>query len=74
MHSLKTVIVAQVFISCLMALCMIGMFTFHDLGFTREAAHIWLSTFIVAWPIAFLLSMVVSRIAFAISIRLTVKA
>jgi hypothetical protein len=74
MLSFKTVIVAQLLISCMMALSMIGIFTFHELGFTHAALNQWLSSFIVAWPIAFLLSMVISRIAFAISTRLTVRA
>ncbi|MEM5470438.1 DUF2798 domain-containing protein [Hoeflea sp. AS60] len=63
-NSKKLVIVAQVFISCLMALLMSGIFSYFHLGFTMEWLHIWSSTFIIAWPIVFVLSMVVGPLSF----------
>jgi len=60
----KLIILAQAFISCLMALLMSGIMSFFHLGFTVEWLQIWSSTFIVAWPVAFALSLVVGPVSF----------
>jgi hypothetical protein len=63
-NSKKLIILAQVFISCLMAFLMSGIFSYFHLGFTAQWLQIWSSTFIIAWPIAFVLSMVVGPLSF----------
>lgn len=69
----KTVIVAQALISCMMAFLMTGIFSLMALGPTAEFLKSWLQHFITAWPIAFCLSIIVSKVAFAIAIKLTTK-
>lgn len=63
-NSRKLIILAQVFISCLMAFLMSGLFSYFHLGLTMQWLQIWSSTFIIAWPIAFVLSMVVGPVSF----------
>jgi len=71
MHQKKTVILAQILISGMMAFCMTGTFSFLQEGATYEWIGIWARTFIAAWPIAFAFSMVISPVAFMISTKLT---
>ncbi|QJR82241.1 DUF2798 domain-containing protein [Alteromonas pelagimontana] len=74
MHSPKTIIVAQALISFMMAALMTGIFSCLELGFTQEWLLTWPIHFMSAWPIAFVLSLLVSKVAFAIAIRLTQDA
>ena len=67
MHSKKHIIVAQFFISGLMSLLMSGFFSFFHLGFTTYGLETWRESFLIAWPIAFTLSMIVGPIGFKIS-------
>ena len=63
----KLIILAQVFISGLMALLMSGIMSLFHRGFSAELLQIWSSTFIVAWPIAFVLSLVVGPVSFKLA-------
>lgn len=67
----KTIIIAQILISFLMALSMIGIFTFAQLGFSFEAVEQWLSRFIIAWPIAFTLSIPISKLSFKLANKIS---
>jgi hypothetical protein len=73
MHSPKTIILAQALISLMMAASMSGIMSLIAMGPTKEWLHAWPKHFIVAWPIAFCLSLVVSKVAFDIAVRLTSK-
>ena len=70
-NSKKTLILAQVFISLMMAFLMSGIMSMIALGPTHLWLWAWPWQFILAWPIAFCLSLVVSRLGFALSVRLT---
>ena len=65
----STVILAQVFISCLMALLMSGIFTAIPTALAPGWVGIWLSRFATAWPIAFVLSMAVGPVSFWLARR-----
>ncbi|MGL5250998.1 MAG: DUF2798 domain-containing protein [Enterovibrio sp.] len=73
MHSKQTLIIAQILISLMMAFLMTGIFSFLELGLSQEWLNTWISRFIVAWPIAFILSIFVGSLGFKIAIKLTVK-
>lgn len=66
----KTLLLAQLFITFMMALSMSGIMSLLQLGPTAEWLAIWPRQFIVAWPIAFLLTMVISRLGFALAYRI----
>lgn len=68
-----TLILAQALISLMMAFLMTGIFGFIENGHEANWVSIWFKHFITAWPIAFILSLVVSRIAFALAVKLTPK-
>lgn len=68
-HSTRTILLAQVFISCMMAALMTGIFGFANLGATRDFLVQWGQSFVTAWPIAFLLSLGVGPIAFKLANR-----
>lgn len=70
MHSKKVVITAQVFISAMMAFLMTAFFATLHLGLTGAMVEAWISSFVIAWPVAFCLSLIVSPVAFMISGRL----
>ena len=70
-NSKKTLILAQVFISLMMAFLMSGIMSVIALGPTNLWLRVWPQQFLLAWPIAFCLSLVVSRLGFAFSARLT---
>ncbi|KFC67337.1 hypothetical protein FF80_02258 [Devosia sp. LC5] len=74
MTNKKTLILAQALISLMMAFCMTGIFTFLPFGATTEWLAAWSKGFIMAWPIAFCLSMPVGKIAFGIAGRLMARA
>ncbi|WP_432463448.1 DUF2798 domain-containing protein [Agarivorans sp. QJM3NY_33] len=71
MQNPKTIIIAQFLISLMMAFLMTGIFSFIELGFNAQWLSIWLERFLLAWPIAFLLSLVVSKVSFGIALKLT---
>ena len=51
-QSTRTVLIAQVFISCMMAGLMTGIFGALKSGLTPEFLALWGHSFIVAWPLA----------------------
>lgn len=67
----KTIIIAQILISFLMALSMTGIFTFSQLGFSFDTVEQWLSRFIIAWPIAFALSIPISKLSFKLANKIS---
>ncbi|EHU1441382.1 DUF2798 domain-containing protein [Acinetobacter baumannii] len=73
MHSKKFIIITQVFISAFMALAMTLFFSVLHLGVNLEMIKSWLSTFIIAWPVAFVFSLVISPLAFMLSGKLFKK-
>ena len=66
-QSTRTVLIAQVFISCMMAGLMTGIFGALKSGLTPEFLALWGHSFIVAWSIVFVLSMGVGPIAFRLA-------
>ena len=65
--AMRTLLVAQVIISFSMALLMTGYGTCLQLGFSAEWLQAWARSFVTAWPVAFCLSLVVGKLAFAIA-------
>ena len=63
----KTLLLAQVFITFFMAALMSGIMSAIHLGLTAEWLRIWPREFIVAWPIAFVLSQIVSPLSFKLA-------
>ena len=64
MQSKKTIIVAQIFISGMMALLMSGTMSALFMGISAEWLSAWGKTFLLAWPIAFVYSLLVGPLAF----------
>lgn len=62
--------VAQAIISFSMALLMTGYATCLQMGFTQLWLQTWAHSFVLAWPVAFCLSLVVGKMAFAIAHKL----
>ena len=71
MQKKQTLIVAQIFISFMMAFLMTGIFSFFELGMTQAWLHTWIKHFIVTWPIAFVLSIFVGNLGFKLANRVT---
>lgn len=67
MHSKKIIIVAQLFISGSMAFLMTG---FLHMGFTAQWIAGWAQSFVIAWPVAFVLSAMVGPLGFKIATQL----
>lgn len=67
----KTIIIAQFFISGMMAFMMTGFFGFLHLGLTSEWLREWAGSFVIAWPVAFVLSLAVGKVGFMIATRIT---
>jgi len=67
----KTLLIAQIFITLMMASSMSGIMSLIAMGPTVEWLYAWPKQFIIAWPIAFCLTMVTGRIGFAAATRLT---
>ncbi|MDR7124856.1 DUF2798 domain-containing protein [Pseudotabrizicola sp. 4114] len=63
-HSTRIVILAQVFISGSMAALMSGIMSALKLGITPVFLSQWGQGFVLAWPIAFILSLGVGPLAF----------
>lgn len=66
----KTLILAQAFISGAMACLMSGAMSWINLGLDM-ALQVWFRSFLLAWPIAFVLSLAVGPVAFWLAGRLT---
>ncbi len=66
----KTILIAQFLISMTMAFLMTGIFSLLELGPTMEWLQLWMKNFITAWPIAFVLSIIVSKPAFDVAFRI----
>ncbi|EPW7036677.1 DUF2798 domain-containing protein [Vibrio parahaemolyticus] len=71
MQKKQTLIIAQIFISLMMAFLMTGIFSFFDLGMTQIWLQTWMKHFIVAWPIAFILSIFVGNLGFKLANKVT---
>ncbi len=69
-HTKATVLLAQFFIALFMAFLMTGIFTAIPTGFAPGWVVIWLQRFIVAMPIAFVLSLGVGPLAFFLASRI----
>lgn len=52
----KTIIVTQIIMTFLMALSMSGIMLYIAIGSTPDFLTIWMKQFIVAWPIAFVMT------------------
>jgi hypothetical protein len=70
MNDPKTIILAQLFISAMMAFLMTGFFAFLHFGLSMQWMTEWTSAFVIAWPVAFILSLGVGKIGFALACRL----
>lgn len=70
----KTIVIAQFFISGMMAFMMTGFFGFLHLGLTSEWVGEWAHAFVIAWPVAFVLSLGVGKLGFVIATRITGEA
>jgi hypothetical protein len=73
MHDRKTQLLAQIFITFMMAASMSGIMTLVALGPSMEVLGIWPRQFMIAWPIAFLLTLFISKFGFRLARRLTDK-
>ena len=72
----KTLLLAQVFITLFMALSMSGIMSVIHMGPSAEWLRTWPREFIIAWPIAFIMTQIFSRLGFklAFTIRKPGKA
>lgn len=71
MQNKKELIVAQIFISVMMAFLMTGIFSFIQLGATTDWLSRWEKSFVMAWPIAFVLSLIIGPLAFKLAAIVT---
>ncbi|WGV99156.1 DUF2798 domain-containing protein [Vibrio sp. YMD68] len=71
MQKKQTLIIAQIFISFMMAFLMTGIFSFIELGMTKVWLYTWMTHFITAWPIAFVLSIFVGSLGFKFANKVT---
>jgi len=62
-----TIILAQVFISCMMAFMMTFIFSIYTAGMPPGWPRLWMHHFFTAWPVAFFLSLFVGPVAFKIA-------
>ncbi|MDE4175127.1 DUF2798 domain-containing protein [Phaeobacter sp. PT47_59] len=69
-HTKATVLLAQFFIALIMAFLMTGIFTGIPTGFAPGWVSVWLQRFVIAMPIAFVLSLAVGPIGFFLASRL----
>lgn len=67
----KTLLLAQLFITLMMAASMSGIMSLFQLGLTMEWLMAWPGQFIIAWPIAFLFTMAASCLGFALAHKIT---
>lgn len=66
----KTLLLAQLLITFMMAASMSGIMSLIAMGPTLEWLHAWPGQFMIAWPIAFVLTLFTSKIGFVIARRL----
>lgn len=66
----KTLLIAQLLITFMMAASMSGIMSAFSTGLTQDWLAAWPKQFLIAWPIAFVLTQITSRIGFAIAFRL----
>ncbi len=71
MTDTKTLLIAQLFISGMMAFMMTGFFGFLHLGLSAEWLREWSHSFVIAWPVAFCLSLGVGKLAFKLAAMIT---
>jgi hypothetical protein len=69
----KILLVAQGFITLMMAASMSGIMSLIALGPTREWLTQWPVAFITAWPIAFCLTLFVGPLGFKLSVMVLSK-
>lgn len=69
MQSKALILLAQVFISMMMAFLMSGIMGAISLGLTEEWLRVWPRAFVTSWPIAFVLSLFVGPAAFWMASR-----
>lgn len=69
MHETRTILIAQAPISFMMAMLMTGFFSLPAFGPTRAWLECRMQNFILAWPVAFCLSLIASKIAFRLTAR-----
>ncbi|QFY61196.1 DUF2798 domain-containing protein [Rhizobium grahamii] len=67
----KTLLIAQLFISGMMAFMMTGFFGFLHLGPSAEWLREWSHSFVIAWPVAFCLSLGVGKLSFKLAAMIT---
>jgi len=67
MRNKKLLIISQMFISLMMAFLMSGIFSFIEFGMTMAWLNTWMQHFIIAWPIAFILSIFVGSLGFKLA-------
>lgn len=70
MYDKKTLLLAQVLITFMMAASMSGIMSLLVLGPTAQWLHAWPGQFVMAWPIAFVLTLFVSRLGFGLAVRI----
>ena len=63
----KTLLLAQTFITFFMAASMSGIMSVIHMGPTLEWLQTWPREFIIAWPIAFILTQIFSRLGFKLA-------
>ena len=71
MTNKKTLILAQALIACMMAGLMTGIFGFLHFGATETFLAEWGRSFLMAFPLAFLLSLGVGPLAFRLARLMT---
>lgn len=69
----KTLLLAQILITFMMAFLMSGIMSLFALGPTAYWLSQWPKQFIIAWPIAFVLTLFVSKFAFGLAFMIMGK-
>lgn len=69
----RIVLTAQIFITFMMAFLMSGIMSLIALGPTSLWLQVWPRQFIIAWPVAFCLTLVVSRVGFFCATRIVAR-
>ncbi|WP_409019110.1 DUF2798 domain-containing protein [Brevundimonas vesicularis] len=63
----KTLFLAQIFITFFMSLTMSGFMGLLHMGFTPQFLQTWPRDWIIAWPVAFILTQGFSRLGFKLA-------
>lgn len=66
-HPPRLILIAQVFISAMMAFLMTGYAMMISHGFDAALPGLWAWAFVTAWPVAFALSLIVGPLAFRLA-------